>query len=71
VEAAASRPKPHLEADILRHEVASHSPYRRSSYVVEELKIVERVRKVKPDSVGGEVLMPRLFKKVRVRLKIF
>lgn len=46
------------------------SSYERSRYDQDDSTFAEKVREVRPDPVGGEVWMPRLFEKVRVRLKI-
>jgi hypothetical protein len=45
------------------------SSYGRPTYLQDDSTSAQKVREVRPDPVGGEVWMPRLFEKVRVRLK--
>jgi hypothetical protein len=47
----------------------SLSSYGRPTYLQDDSTFAQKVREVRPDPVGGEVWMPRLFEKVRVRLK--
>jgi hypothetical protein len=45
------------------------TPYERPMYLQDDSTFAQKVREVRPDPVGGEVWIPRLFEKVRVRLK--
>ena len=45
------------------------TPYERPMYLQDVSTFAQKVREVRPDPVGGEVWIPRLFEKVRVRLK--
>jgi hypothetical protein len=48
---------------------AIRSSSRPSPHFQDDSTFAPKVREVRPDPVGGEVWMPRLFDKIRVRLK--
>jgi hypothetical protein len=60
---------PTFESSPYAHPTFGSSPYGRPIYFGADSTSEQKVREVRPDPVGGEVWMPRLFEKVRVRLK--
>lgn len=51
------------------HTIRSRSSYGPSPHFQDDSTFAPKVREVRPDPVGGEVWMPRLSDKIRVRLK--